>query len=140
PLVLLVAAVLFGSGLLRADASASGTGADQPSMFIPVTPTRVLDTRIDVGLTGRFVHGTGRHLVVTGEVPVVLPGNVVGSAEVVPAGATGVIANVTAVTPTTAGHVAVRPATATGAPTTSNINFTTGGVIEPNSVTVALPV
>ncbi|HWL43756.1 MAG TPA: hypothetical protein VNQ73_12480, partial [Ilumatobacter sp.] len=66
-------------------------------------------------------------------------GNVAGSAEVVPVGATGVIANVTAVTPTTAGHVSVRPGTATGVPTTSNLNFTAGGAVEPNSVTVALP-
>jgi len=137
-LSVLAVAGLLGGGLLRADASASGT-AQEASAFVPVTPTRVLDTRIDVGLDGRFVHGAGRLIPLTGEVPVVLPGDVAGSAEVVPAGATGVIANVTAVTPTTRGHVSVRPGTATGEPTTSNINFTTGGVIAPNSVTVELP-
>ena len=33
----------------------------------------------------------------------------------------------------------MRPGTATGEPTTSNLNFTTGGVVVPNSVTVAVP-
>jgi hypothetical protein len=41
--------------------------------------------------------------------------------------------------PTTAGFVSVRPGTASGNPTTSNINFTAGGVVVPNSVTVELP-
>ncbi|HWL45110.1 MAG TPA: hypothetical protein VNQ73_19360, partial [Ilumatobacter sp.] len=76
PLAVLVVAGLLGSGLLRADASASGTAPPEPSAFVPVAPTRVLDTRIDVGLPGRFVHRQGRHLVLTGKVAVVMSGNV----------------------------------------------------------------
>src|SRR5688572_14974912 len=124
---LLAAGVLvaFGAGgLLTADAAESAG-----SVFVPVTPTRVLDTRIPVGLPGAFTEGTSQKLKVTGTVPVVLPGNVPGTAEVIPEGASGIIANVTAVTPTTPGYVSVRPGTASGTPTTSSINFTTGGVI-----------
>jgi hypothetical protein len=127
-------AVSFGAGgLLTAGA------ASPESVFVAIEPTRVLDTRIDVGLVDGLVDGTGRVLDVTGTIPVVLPGNVAGMGSPVPDGATAIVANVTAVFPSTAGFVAVRPGNATGVPTTSNINFTSGGVIEPNSVTVELP-
>ena len=61
---------------------------------------------------------------------------VTGSA--VPAGATGVLSNVTVVGPSAAGFLSVRPGDATGAPTTSSLNFTAGDIV-PNSVQVGLP-
>ncbi len=126
--------VFTTTGFLTADA------ADTGSVFTPISPQRLLDTRTNVGLAGPFTSDQPRSLDVTGNVAVVLPGNSIGAATVVPDGATGIVANITAVSPTTIGYVAVRPATATGEPTTSNINFTTPGAIVPNSVTVELPV
>jgi hypothetical protein len=57
---------------------------------------------------------------------------------VVPAGTTGVVLNVTAVQPTSAGFVSVRPADAPGSPATSSLNFE-AGVTQPNAVTVQVP-
>ena len=55
-----------------------------------------------------------------------------------PDGAASVALNVTAVTPSRGGFVAVRPGTAAGVPTTSNLNFAAGQTV-PNAVTVSLP-
>lgn len=128
------AAVTLGAGGLWAAEAAS-----PPSVFVAISPTRILDTRINAGLAGPLINATPRMLAVTGTVPVVQPGDNITTGAPVPAGATAIVANVTAVFPTTAGFIAVRPGTATGTPATSNINFTTGGVIAPNSVTVELP-
>jgi hypothetical protein len=116
-------------------ANAAGT----PSSFVPISPVRVLDTRLNAGLTGALVSDTPRLLDVTGSIPVVNPGNVIGVGSPVPDGATSIVANVTGVGPTTVGFVSVRPGTATGKPTTSSLNFDTPGQIVPNSVTVELP-
>jgi hypothetical protein len=127
-------AVTLGAGGLVATHAAS-----TPSVFVPVTPQRVLDTRFDIGLTGTFTGGQSRTLDVTGAIPVVQPGNTAGTATVVPNGATAIVANVTAVRPTSTGYVSVRPGDATGTPTTSTINIPTPGGLYPNSVTVEIP-
>ena len=114
-----VAVTLGGGGLFVADA-ASGPA----SSVVTVTPERILDTRTGVGLSGAFVSGVSRKLQVAGVV--------------VPAGATGVLLNVTVVQPTAAGFVSVRPGDASGAPSTSSLNFVAGDIV-PNSVQVALP-
>jgi len=84
---------------------------------------RILDTRTDVGLAGPFVSGVSQKLRVTGAA--------------VPAGATGVLLNVTVVGPSADGFLSVRPGDATGAPSTSSLNFTAGDIV-PNSVQVGL--
>ena len=56
----------------------------------------------------------------------------------VPAGATGVLLNVTVVGPSAAGYLSVRPGDASGAPSTSSLNFNAGDVV-PNAVQVGLP-
>jgi hypothetical protein len=56
----------------------------------------------------------------------------------VPVGATGVLLNVTVVSPSAAGFLSVRPGDATGAPKTSSLNFAANATV-PNSVQVALP-
>ena len=56
----------------------------------------------------------------------------------VPDGATAVVMNVTAVSPTANGFVSIRPADAPGVPTTSSLNLDAGDIV-PNAVTVALP-
>ena len=105
------------------------------STIVSVTPERILDTRNgnDIGLPGPFVSAVAQKLQVTGSIP-----TATGTKTVVPAGATGVLLNVTPVSPTTAGFISIRPGDAAGAATTSSLNFTAGG-ISPNSVQVAMP-
>ena len=126
------AAVTLGAGGLRVARADVNTGA-RP-VLIAVTPTRILDTRVGLGLASRFVDKTPRLLQVTGSVPTATG----GPAVVVPPGATGIVANVTVSDPSSAGFLSVRPGTATNAPSTSNLNFALGQTV-PNSVTVLLP-
>ena len=101
-----------------------------------VTPTRIMDTRdpVNVGLSGPFVSPVSQKLQVTGSVA-----TTGGAKTVVPAGATGVLLNVTAVGPTANGFISVRPGDATGAPATSSLNVEAGSNV-PNAVQVTLPV
>ncbi len=124
-------AVTFGAGGLFA-----ANAASPESSTVAIAPVRILDTRdpVNVGLPGPFVSAVAQDLKVTGQVP-----TTTGTQVVVPAGATGVFLNVTPVGSTAAGFISVRPANATGAPTTSNVNFT-AGAINPNGVLVELPV
>ena len=92
--------------------------------MVTIDPIRVLDTRTDVGLQGPFVSAVSQKLKVTGTA--------------VPTGATGVLLNVTVVNPTAAGFLSVRPGDASGAPSTSSLNFNAGDIV-PNSVQVGLP-
>jgi hypothetical protein len=116
-------AVSLGAGGIVAVNAASSV----PSSVVTIDPVRILDTRdpLNIGLPGPFVSATSQKLQVAGG-----PG--------VPVGATGVLLNVTAVTPTAAGFVAIRPGDATGAPATSSLNVQAGDVI-PNAVQVGLP-
>jgi len=87
-------------------------------------PTRILDTRGGAGLPVRPLGaGEARTIPVTGQ----------GG---VPAGATSVLMNVTAVTPTAAGYLTVYP-TGVTRPTASNLNFVPK-VTVPNLVSVRL--
>lgn len=100
------------------------TVAADGDRFTPVDPWRVLDTRKAVGATGPVAPAT----------PVRVD---FGTA--VPADATAVVLNVTAVQPRASGWVRVYPATSGGAaaPAVSNLNVVPG-VDQPNAVTVAL--
>ena len=62
-----------------------------------------------------------------------------GVGTIVPVGATGVLLNVTVVSPSAGGFLSIRPGDATGAPTTSSLNFA-AGVNVPNAVQVVLPI
>lgn len=131
--------VALAAALVVVGATVFTTSAAEPgSVFVPVTPTRVLDTRTAVGLPGLLTSDQPATLVVTGPVAVVNPDRSTGVATVVPTGATGIVANVTAVTPTALGYVSVRPGTATGLPSTSSLNVVADQTV-PNSVTVSLP-
>src|SRR5690606_9569477 len=95
--------------------------------LVPVTPVRILDTRIDAGLVDAFVSDVPRQLRVTGEIEVVGAGNTITRAPVVPTDATALVANVTAVAATAIGYVSVRPGGVTGLPTTSSVNIAAPG-------------
>lgn len=125
-----VAVTLGAGGLFTAQAATPST-----SVFVPVAETRVLDTRLgaDVGPTGAIVSGTSRKLMLTG---VIATGS--GQQQIIPAGATAAVYNVTVVDPTAPGFVAVRSGDASGTPSTSSINFGAGVTIA-NGGTVTLP-
>ena len=127
-------AVSLGAGGLFVAQAAPGPSE---STIVTVTPERILDTRDpnNVGLAGPFVSAVAQKLQVTGSIP-----TATGTKTVVPTGATGVLLNVTPVNMTAAGFLSIRPGDATGAATTSSLNFTTGvaGVV-PNAVQVAVP-
>jgi hypothetical protein len=112
------------------------SGSSSASSFVPVSPVRVLDTRSDLGLA-EVTDGVAGTLKVTGSIPTATSGGVV-NAVVVPAAATAVVLNVTAVNPTAGGYVSLRPGDATGAPTVSTLNVTAGGTF-PNGATITVP-
>ena len=109
--------------------------ASPPSSLVMIAPARILDTRdsANLGLAGPFTSAVSQDLQVTGSIP-----TATGLATVVPAGATGVLLNVTPARAEAGGFISVRPADATGAPTTSSLNFDAGQV-NPNSVQVEVP-
>jgi peptidoglycan hydrolase-like amidase len=95
------------------------------SSFVGATPKRVIDTRNAIG-------GPKVRIAAGGTISVPLAGAAVqrtnGSPDVIPADATAVAMNVTAVLPSQAGFFTVWPC-GTAMPTTSNLNFTTGSVV-----------
>ncbi len=98
-------------------------GTTDPAYYRPVTPARVLDTRIGVGSPATPIPGgTSRAVQVTGQ------GGVPAS------GVTSVVMNVTVTQPTTGGYLTVYPSDAS-LPLASNLNFKAGQTV-PNLVTV----
>lgn len=97
--------------------------AYSPTTFHAITPARILDTRINLGLNGRFGNRIPRLLQVTGN----------GG---VPAAAVAVTGIVTVTVQTVPGFIAVGPV-ATNAPSWSTLSFPLGDN-RANSVTSAL--
>lgn len=114
------------AGVVVTTSSAPVSASDMPegSVFVPIEPHRLFDSRDGLGLDG------------AGQFPAdsttVVP--VVGAA--VPTGAVGVVMNLTAINARGTGYVAVYPADASR-PDTSNLNKVGPGPIA-NSVTVRL--
>ena len=134
--VLLLVGVVVGATVGGFAVVRATSGSSSASSFVPVSPVRVLDTRSDLGLVA-VTDGVAGTLKVTGSIPFAVPEGVV-TAVVVPMGATAVVLNVTAVNPTSAGYVSLRPGDATGAPTVSTLNVTAGGTF-PNGATITVP-
>ena len=107
--------VLDVTGYYTADA----TGA----VYVPVSPVRLLDTRVNVGLTGKMPAATPRTFQVTGR----------GG---IPSNATGITGVLSVFGQTNGWAVFVGP-TPTARPTTSALNFLKGDM-NANGVTVAL--
>jgi hypothetical protein len=90
-------------------------------------------------VTGKVVAGTPKKLMVTGTINTWTEANQKSTSRVVvPAGATAVLLNVTAVSPTGAGYLSIRPGNATGVPATAGLDFSPGDVVA-NAITVAVP-
>ncbi len=101
--------------------------------FVPITPFRILDTRpgsVEQRGSGALGAGTIRTLQITGVTG--LPNETAP----IPADATAVVLNVTAVTGTANSLFTVYPA-GTGRPNASNLNFT-AGTVTPNLVTAVI--
>ena len=115
-------------------AEAAGSVA---SSVVTVDPARALDTRSATGLSGPVLANKSVKLSVTGAIPTRVGTDDV-TQTIVPEGATGVLLNVTAVRPDARGFISIRPGTASGEPSSSNLNVQVGLAV-PNAVTVALP-
>lgn len=117
-----VAVTFGGGGLFVANAATSA-----PSSVVMIDPVRILDTRdpLDIGLPGPFVSAVSQKLQVTGAA--------------VPAGATGVLLNVTVVTPTANGFLSIRPYDAYGVagPSTEVLIDVVGYTADPGVYTKA---
>ncbi|HEY4023508.1 MAG TPA: protease pro-enzyme activation domain-containing protein [Pseudonocardiaceae bacterium] len=98
----------------------TGTG----SLYQPVTPTRVLDTRTPIGVPSAAPIGGNQSIGV----------QLTGDGTVPPSGVTAVVLNVTATDTTQGSFLTVYP-DGTPRPVASNVNFTAGQTI-PNLVTV----
>ncbi|MCU1504464.1 MAG: hypothetical protein JWM12_3818 [Ilumatobacteraceae bacterium] len=102
--------------------AANATPIGAPSGFQPVTPARIVDTRSNLGATP-FQAGAQQRIQVTGTAGV-------------PAGATAVVANITATEATSAGFVTLWNC-AGARPNASTLNYQAGQNI-PNSATIPL--
>ncbi len=111
-----------------APAASSGPGhaaaAHLPGTFVSLPPSRVLDTRSDLGAFGPVTARRTITLQVTGR------GGVPSS------GVSAVVLNVTVTAPTKAGYITAYPG-GTSRPTASNLNFTPGQTVA-NLVTVTV--
>ena len=123
----LVAAGIVLTSTLTAGASVRPQ-AVAGDLFSPVSPTRVLDTRIGLGVPG------GSQSPLAGGQTLTL--HVAGVAGV-PVGADAVVMNVTAVAPSASTYVSVYPGNLTSPPAVSNLNVAAHQTV-PNLVTVKL--
>ena len=96
--------------------------ADAIEAYVPITPTRILDTR-QPGQGGAFAHNQTRSLQVAGT-------------SAVPPGAVAVAMNVTVTGPSGAGYLTVWQSDKPQ-PNTSNLNFVAGETV-PNLVTIGV--
>lgn len=122
-----VAVSMGAGGLIGASASIS---SGERSTFVPITPCRIIDTRPEgtVGSRSAPLAGGQSHTV-----------SVVGSVGgcSLPADATALVLNVTAIAPTAAGFLTVYPEG--DRPVASSLNWSAGEPAVPNAVTVDVP-
>jgi spore germination protein YaaH len=121
-----LSALWIGAGGSRAnflfDASGYFVAGTTGATYVPIVPTRFLDTRSGNGLTGAFVADTPRSFPIWGRGGI--PGNAVA-----------VTGNLTVVSPTSSGYVFMGPAVTATSP--SNLNSPRGD-IRAASLTVKL--
>jgi hypothetical protein len=133
-----VTVALGAGGTLSVTYVGSGAGATTPVVFdvsgyftpdtsgvsyVPLNPTRILDTRNSTGLAGHFISHVARTFQVTGLADV-------------PANATAITGNLTVTGQTRAGYLFIGPV-AVNNPTSSTLNFPLKDT-RANDVTVAL--
>ncbi len=114
-----------GFGLARATVSSGDR-----TVFVPITPCRLFDTRAASAI------GVKNTPLLGGDTYVVSARGVSGQCNL-PAGAVGVVLNVTITNPTAVGFLTVFPSDV-ARPLASNLNFVGGQAAVPNAVTVGL--
>jgi uncharacterized protein YvpB len=118
---------------LSALSAGSGYVFTPLASYVALTPFRILDTRASTCVqcgAGKLLAGQTRTLQITGVT------GLKGGADQVPATATSVVMNVTAVSSSTGGLLTIYP-TGTALPRASNLNFS-AGTASPNLVTATL--
>ena len=114
-----------GSADLIADLSGYYTAGTSGAGFAPLSPTRIMDTRNGTG-------GVGGRVAAGGTVSLRVPASV-------PADATALVMNATAVNTSSVGNLMVYPdVPGQAAPTASNLNFAADATV-PNLVIVSIP-
>jgi len=119
------ALALAGTAVMTTSPSVSASEIPDGSVFIPIEPHRLFDSRSGLGLeegAGQFAANSTTIVAVVGST--------------VPTGAVGIVMNLTSVNSRDTGYVTVYPADASR-PDTSNLNKIGGGPVA-NSVTVRL--
>ncbi len=124
----LAAGTVVTVGLVR-DVGAGGTGT--ASVFVPIVPCRLADTRASSEGVGIRRTPLGPAETVTFAV-----WDTNGNC-IIPNTATGIAANATSVNPTASSFVTIYPSDA-AKPVTSNLNFVANAAPSPNQVTVGL--
>jgi hypothetical protein len=124
----LAAATVAGVGLVQSVTAATGS----PSSFVPITPCRLVDTR-----PGSIHVGTRATPIGANEAVTFAVWGTNGNCTI-PATATGIATNTTAVNPTASSFLTVYPADASPRPAASNLNTVAGAAPTPNQVTVGL--
>jgi hypothetical protein len=123
-----IAAVAVGAGgVLTTGATSSGT----PSSFVPISPCRLIDTRLGPDNVGPRATPLG-----SAETWAVLVRGPVGQCAL-PATATGVSLNITVISPSAASFLTVFPPDA-DRPTAANLNWVARQAPTPNAVTAKL--
>ncbi len=125
-------AVSLGAGGLITFASAAGGSA---SVFTPITPCRLLDTRVDGPPTGELSPRTTP--LAQGETLTVTARGTFGNCDALSPTATGAVLNVTSVNPSAGGFLTVWPADKVR-PLASSLNWAAGQGPTPNQVTTGL--
>lgn len=122
-----VAVVIGAGGAITGLASTSGA----PSVFVPMTPCRLLDTRAGVSNVGPRATPLG-----AGETHITSGRGTVGACTI-PGTATAVSLNVAIIDPTKPSYLTVFPGDASR-PTSANLNWVAGQDPTPNAVTSGL--
>ena len=124
-----VAALLAGGGV--AYVHAAGNGGGTRSVFVPISPCRLLDTR------GEGTVGPRATPIVAGESLTVAVRGTNGNCTI-PTDATAIMINTTAVNSSASTYVTLYPAELTKVPLASNLNTIAGQAPTPNLVNVTL--
>lgn len=111
--------------------------SSQGNLFEPVTPFRIVDTRVGSGCAGISPSGPLQAGAVY-SVQVVGASACEGTSGSVPQGSSAVALNVTVVSPSASGYLTLWPS-GSPQPTISNLNFTAGQIAVSNMAIVELP-
>lgn len=121
----------LGAGTTSEPVSVTPVASQAGYVFVPLTPARVVDTRVSQGGAGPLAPGEG------GMRTFSVASTQLGGVPVVPLGAVAIVYNITVPNPPHSGHVRVMPGDAATLTTASAANFRPGETIA-NSLTTRI--